>query len=269
MFRVIARGLSSLLLLAATSALVQPASAASAAVVLPEKCVVATQQDAFVHCEIDKVGRYSVAVIGDSHARSWFAPMLKLASKYSWKLTIISKSACPVLNPASMPQHIPSPTCKHWNENLQSYLKANHKYDLVLSAASSLVTHGYDSYAQSFKSVVPSLTKSGAQLLLVHDNPKPASGFLDCIKNNPNSASTACARDRAAALTPNDPMPDAARGMAGVKVVDFTNSFCGPKTCSPVIDGIVVYKDHSHMSPEWAMHMLPVLDAAIPKKFKG
>lgn len=265
MLRTIANGLTGLLLTLGSSL---PALAATPAPVLPEKCVVATQQAAFVHCEIDKVGKYSVAVIGDSHARSWFAPMLKLASKYSWRLTIISKSACPVLNPTSMPHHIPSPTCKLWNENLQGYLKANHKYDLVVSAASSLVTHGYDSYAQSFKSVVPSLTKSGSELLQIHDNPKPASGFLDCIKKNQNSASTACARDRASALTPNDPLPDAVRGMPGVKVVDFTDSFCGQKTCSPIIDGIVVYKDHSHMSPEWAMHLLPVLDRSIPEKFK-
>jgi len=30
-----------------------------------------------------------------------------------------------------------------------------------------------------------------------------------------------------------------------------------------------VYKDHSHMSKAFARHLTPVLDAAIPAKFKG
>jgi hypothetical protein len=257
-------------ILAMTASLLpQTSVAAQARVHLPEKCVVSTKVDNFAHCQTDSSGRFSVAIIGDSHARSWFEPMRLLAQKYSWKLTVISKSACPILDPEKFPKHLPSETCKSWNQQLQSYLATNPKFDLVVTASSSLVTHGYQSFATSFRAAVPSITGSGARLLVIRDNPKPASGFQRCIRENPRTAGAACARPRHEALTPKDPMPTAVRDMTNVKIADFTNSFCGPKLCQPVIGGIVVYKDHSHMSKAFARHLTPVLDAAIPAKFKG
>ena len=246
-----------------------PTAPSQAVIHLPEKCVVSTKVDNFAHCQTDSSGRFSVAIIGDSHARSWFEPMRLLAHKYSWKLTVISKSACPILDPKKFPKHLPSETCKSWNQQLQSYLANNPKFDLVVTASSSLVTHGYQSFATSFRGAVPAITKTGARLLVIRDNPKPASGFQRCIRENPRTAGAACARPRHEALTPKDSMPTAVRGMSNVKIADFTNSFCGPKLCQPVIGGIVVYKDHSHMSKAFARHLTPVLDAAIPAKFKG
>ena len=241
---------------------------ASAKIYLPEKCVVSTTVATFAHCQTDAKGKYSVAVIGDSHARSWFEPMRLLATRYSWKLTVISKSACPILDPANMPRHIPSPSCKSWNRSLQHYLATQPKFDLVINSSSSLVTHGYQSYAQSFRAAVPAITRTGAQLLVIRDNPKPASDFQACIRQNPTTAATQCSRPRADALKPNDPMPAAVASLPGVKVVDFTDSFCGKSSCPPMLAGISVYKDHSHMSKAFARHLTPVLEAAIPAKFK-
>lgn len=241
---------------------------ANAKIYLPEKCVVSTQVATFAHCQTDTKGKYSVAVIGDSHARSWFEPMRLLAARYSWKLTVISKSACPILDPGAMPSRIPSPTCASWNRSLQHYLATQPAFDLVINSSSSLVTHGYKSYAQSFRAAVPAITRTGAQLLVIRDNPKPATGFQACIKQNAKTAAIECSRPRAEALTPNDPMPAAVADLAGVKVVDFTDAFCGQKVCSPVLNGILVYKDHSHMSKAFARHLTSVLEAAIPAKLK-
>ena len=173
-----------------------PTAPSQAVIHLPEKCVVSTKVDNFAHCQTDSSGRFSVAIIGDSHARSWFEPMRLLAQKYSWKLTVISKSACPILDPKKFPKHLPSETCKSWNQHLQSYLANNPKFDLVVTASSSLVTHGYQSFATSFRAAVPAITKTGARLLVIRDNPKPASGFQRCIRENPRTAGAACARPR-------------------------------------------------------------------------
>lgn len=232
-------------------------------------CAISTQQLGFLSCHSgDPASKTSVALIGDSHTRSWFGPVSELAKKYDWKLTVVSKSACPPLDPAMIPGHIPSSTCKPWNQSLVKLLSSAPGFDLVINSSSSLVSQGQSGFAKAFKSMASKITATGAQLLVIRDNPKPSSDFLNCIKANPKSAATTCARDRASALTPNDPMPAAVQGMAGVKTANFTDAYCGAKTCSPVIDGITVYRDHSHISADWAMHLLPVLDAAIPVGFK-
>jgi hypothetical protein len=242
---------------------------ASTKVFVPARCVVETKASGFAHCELRRHGKYSVAIIGDSHARSWLQPMLRLSEKHNWTLTLISKSACPVLDTANPPSSLPSDTCLQWNNSLAKYLATRPHFDLVVNSTSSLVNHGYRSFSKSFAIAAKRIVATGAQLLVIRDNPKPASGFRACIREHLKTAATDCARLRTDALTPNDPMPAAVSGLHGVKVVDFTDAFCGPKLCSPLIDGIVVYKDFSHMSTDWALHLTPKLEAVIPAKFKG
>ena len=232
-------------------------------------CAVAVTTDNFTTCDSgDSKSAIEVALIGDSHTRSWFGPASLLAKKYGWHLTVVSKSACPPMEPGLIPSHLPSQTCISWNKSLQSYLKSQKPFNLVINMNSTLVTGGNPAFGAAFAGMAREITRTGAQLLVIHDNPKPASGFLNCIAAHKVAAANACSRPRTDALQPADPMGVAARNIPGVKLVDFTNSYCDATKCPPIIDGIVVYKDHSHISFNWAVHMLPVLDAAIPEKFK-
>jgi hypothetical protein len=258
--------LAAFLVFAPFAAGVQPANALDG---IPAGCVPKTDDYKFAHCQIDKSGKFSMAVIGDSHARSWIGPMRKLARKYSWKLTVVSKSACPILDPDSIPKHIPSPSCAQWNRKLLDFLSGSGKFDLIVTASSSLVTHGYKSYSDSFASVAPKITATGATLLVIRDNPKPKSGFQNCLRLHGSTAALDCAQIRWKALNPRDKMPQAVSGSAGVKVADFTDAYCGPQVCSPIIDGILVYRDHSHITGAFANHLTPKLDSVIPGRFKN
>ena len=232
-------------------------------------CAVAVQTDNFMTCHSgNEASKIRVALIGDSHTRSWFGPTSALAAKYGWSLTVISKSACPPMDPNMMPAHLPSKTCTNWNRKLVSYLKTAQPFNLIINASSSFVTQGQPDFANAFASMAGKLTETGAHLIVIHDNPKPRGDFLDCLAKHPTDGATACARDRAGALTPNDPMPAAVKGQPNVQIADFTNEYCGPKRCAPIIGGIVVYRDHSHISKDWGMHLQPRLDAVIPAKFK-
>lgn len=232
-------------------------------------CAVPVTSAGFKTCESGAdVPKFNVALIGDSHTRSWFGPTKDLALKYQWKLTVISKSACPPLNPSNMPSHLPSPTCLEWNQRLQSYLSDHPAFDLIINMSSSFVTQGSPTYASSFAWAIQQMAKAGSHVIVIKDNPKPSSGFLACIAANPKNADTACARAKVAALQPIDPMPSAVVGYKNVQVADFTDSYCSATVCSPVIAGITVYRDHSHISAPWALHMQNRLDSIIPAKFK-
>jgi SGNH domain (fused to AT3 domains) len=247
----------------------QLSPAAPALAFTPGMCDVAVQVNDFVTCDSgDKNSKTQVALLGDSHTRSWFGPVSAMTAKYKWHLTVISKSGCPPLDPTMMPAHLSSQTCLPWNQKLQTYLKQHPPFDLVFNMSSTLVSHGKYDYGQSFASVVKQLTARGAKVVDIRDNPKPAAGFKTCIAQHPTNAPTACARPRLDALQPSDPMPDAVRSIRGVTVADFTDAYCGANTCSPVISGIKVYRDHSHITPEWAMHLLPRLEALVPAEFK-
>jgi hypothetical protein len=260
--------LASVLLVTALLAVLAPAGAAQA--YQRGMCAVPTKNIGFTTCDSGSAHpSFRVAMIGDSHTREWFEPVRILAAKYNWNLTVVSKSACPPLDPTMMPTVLPSKSCIPWNEKLQTYIKKQKPFDLVINSSSSFVTKGYKSFGKAFASVVSELTARGSKVLVIRDNPKPLATFDSCLAQNGMAHEAVCARPRTDALTPDDPMVKAVAGMKHVKVADFTNSFCRPTVCYPVIQGIKVYRDHSHISKDWALHLLYRVDSAIPPEFKA
>lgn len=233
-------------------------------------CKISREGTGFKVCQKgDPHGKIRVALIGDSHTREWFVPVDNLAFKHHWNLTMISKSACSLVDPDVYPANLTHPSCKGWNQQLLAYLGGVKPFDLIINSNSSLVTQGRSDVGASFASMVKKLTANEkTQFFLIHDTPKPNPNFVPCIELWMDKSADKCSVTREQGLTPADPMPGAVSGMANVTVADFTDSFCSLKSCPPVMGNIVVYKDNSHITTTWAAHLQPVLEAAIPAEFK-
>jgi len=52
---------------------------------------------------------------------------------------------------------------------------------------------------------------------------------------------------------------EAAAGLRHVHVLDLTDLFCDGGVCPPVKNGIIVYRDNSHISEPFARSLAPVL----------
>lgn len=231
-------------------------------------CLVTKDNFGFTACpKGDLAGTINVGLIGDSHMRQYFAPLDYLAYKYHWHVTYISKSACPVGDASIFPTGVSSASCKDWNGRLTKYLAEQPPFDLIVNSNSSLVTHGNKLIGAAFAKTVTSQTARGTIWLTIRDNPKPNNNFLACIAKNVANAAVACARTRAQALTPADVLVPAIKGLPNVVIADFTNAFC-KKVCPPVIQNTVVYRDHSHISSNFARKMVHHLEDAIPARFK-
>lgn len=231
-------------------------------------CLVTKDNFGFTACpKGDLAGSITVGLIGDSHMRQYFAPLDYLAYKYHWHLTYISKSACPVADPSLFPAGVSSASCKDWNGRLVKYLAEQPPFDLIVNSNSSLVTHGNKLIGAAFAKTVQSQTARGTIWLSIRDNPKPKNDFLACIAKNVANAAVACARPRAQALTPPDVLVPAIKGLPNVVIADFTNAFC-KAVCPPVIQNTVVYRDHSHISSNFARKLFHHLEDSIPARFK-
>jgi peptidoglycan/LPS O-acetylase OafA/YrhL len=233
-------------------------------------CKISREGVGFKVCHLgDPNGKIRVALVGDSHTRQWFVPVDDLAWKYHWKITMISKSACTLVDPKLFPLNLTHGSCKGWNQQLLSYLKSQKPFDLIINSNASTLTQGRRDVGQAFASMARSLVSNGhTKLFLIHDTPKPDPNFVPCIEMWLKDSPAKCSVSRETGLLPADPMPAAVNGMKNVIVADFTNSFCNLKTCSPIQGNIVVYKDNSHITSTWAQHLEPVLEAAIPSEFK-
>ena len=64
-------------------------------------------------------------------------------------------------------------------------------------------------------------------------------------------------------LVADDPLRDAASGLAGLTLLDFTDVFCGAEVCRPVVGGANVYRDQDHLTVTFADTLAPWYTAAI------
>ena len=229
-------------------------------------CAVAKAEDAFRTCDYgDRHGSITVALLGDSHLRQYFAPLNAIAIAHHWRVTLISKSACPPLAAGFNLGSNPDPTCKTWQVSLGNYLQARQPFDLVISSASSLVTSKVKNLGKSFAALVKSQTVRGSKWLLVRDNTKPRSNFLACIEAHQRQVAAKCSVSKSFGLQPFDRLPNAVAGIKGVTVADFTNIYC-PLQCSPVINNIIVYRDHSHLTNTFAITLRKPFEEVLPKE---
>jgi hypothetical protein len=68
------------------------------------------------------------------------------------------------------------------------------------------------------------------------------------------------------AIPPNTAITNAAKAMSaeGVKRVVLRNQFCDNKLCYPVVGSMIVYRDFSHISAEYARALAPYIAKQLP-----
>jgi hypothetical protein len=107
------------------------------------------------------------------------------------------------------------------------------------------------------------------RIVVIRDTPETPVGTLDCITramDRHQRAGERCAFPRAPAVPP-DPAATAARRIHDprVKLVDLNHSICDRRRCYPVVGGVLVYKDLSHLTPLFATTLGPFLDRRVAR----
>ena len=212
-----------------------------------------------------------IALIGDSHARQYFDPMLALANRLNFRLDVISKTACPVQDPNDYQLGGDGGNlyCREWNQELEKYL-ATAEYDLLVTSNSTLIHDGKRAPTRSFVSAVESWRGYGHEVLVIKDNAKPnvkdeVSDFRYCIELYPLLAAEKCGTPRDEALFPPDTFYTETVKIPGVHGLDLTEIYCDEEWCPAVIDWIIVYRDGSHLSATFAKTLEDELEGALRK----
>jgi peptidoglycan/LPS O-acetylase OafA/YrhL len=227
-------------------------------------------KEGFRVAELGVVGSEKrIAIVGDSHARQYYDPLAALAEKYSFQLDVISKSACSIQHPESyaLDGHGAGLFCEDWNRQLAEYLETA-SYDLLVSSNSTLVHDGDQQAGESYAQAVSSWVDLGFEVLVIRDNPKPVVNdevldFRYCIEEQGPNAEEVCGTEIGRALEPFDSLFVAASEVAGVNALDLTDVYCDGDWCPVIIDGVILYRDGSHITVTFAKTLEDELEYAI------
>ena len=212
-----------------------------------------TKSDACEYAELDS--QKTMVLYGDSHAAQWFPALAEIASRSGYKLVSLTKSACPSVDVVRSDQGaFKMSRCKKWREDsIQRIMKM--KPDV-------LVMSSFQYFAQprqfqdrdkwwddGQRKLLAQVKNASPNLIYLTDTPHPARDIPACLTNNSISECNKTERSKNLSIS-------------GFEVID-PNSWLCSRTCPAVKDGVVAYRDASHISVDIAIALIPRLTQAL------
>lgn len=221
----------------------------------------------------DTASSTTVALVGDSHAATWTTAFQQIALQRDWRLEMLAKGACPLLdlaptNPLSrMADYLGR--CGEWRAQILERLEADPPRLIVLGLWRGYGTEeslsGYRAYdaawTDALTRLVQRLRGTGAQVLVLGPIPSPGfvvpvclSGYLDDVP--------ACTPERASAVNESGiAAEDAATYAGGGHYGDLTELFCTADRCPVIVGNTLVYFDATHTTLAYARVLAPAVGA--------
>jgi peptidoglycan/LPS O-acetylase OafA/YrhL len=218
-----------------------------------------------------KGASFRVALIGDSHAASWFPALDALAVKQGWELTTYFKGGCPFSEAKRIAvggTAAETASCAEWNKRLVAVLGQEKPFNLVVTTAygdaSTFVGADGEKAAavDGFRAAWAPLIARGSKVAVIKDVPHAGVAGAQCLVDHP-SAPTGCVITAASSADKVDYLPAAAHGFAGADLLSFNSYFCTASTCPTVIGGVFVYRDQDHFTATFSRSLAPFVLAAL------
>ena len=196
-----------------------------------------------------------IVLFGDSHAAQWFPTLEKLAEEKGFELISLTKSACP--GPAVTKVdtgEYKNKDCFAWREyafnrikkiNPDAVLVSGFQHFEVPSQYSSRESWWREGEVKTYKT----LQGSSQHIIYISDTPHPNRDIPSCI--------AAGNLDRCNGSERSTPIFS-----PGYQKINPTSWLCD-RNCPGVIDGLVTYRDSSHLSVAMARALSPQLEAAL------
>ncbi|WP_445170732.1 acyltransferase family protein [Mycolicibacterium sp. Dal123E01] len=221
----------------------------------------------------DTASTTSVALIGDSHAAMWTPAFQTIAAQRHWRLQMMAKEACPVMNARAGNafgnlvedlQH-----CQHWRDEIVARLAAEHPRLVVVSVWRG---YGFDETMSGFRAfdrawlddmtqLVRQLRDTGAQVLVLGPIPSPHANVPICVSGHLDDV-TACALSRSAAVDQAGIAAEAAAAAAGGgHYADLSDLFCTAERCPVIVGNTLIYLDVSHLTFQYSRFLTPAIAA--------
>ena len=224
-----------------------------------------------------------IALVGDSMAGNWWAPLAQIATQEHWELITELHATCAwtatqLYDPVNKGAY---PTCYQWGVSLLSDLITTVRPDVVITSeiasetslahpasgpqASADVGAGMATYWRQ-------LQDHGIGVIAMRETPITGMNDPACVAKY-GMDTQPCAVPTSKAVSTDPPSTYANRDLGGtVPVINMNSLICGPALCPAVVGNVLVYMDSHHLTQSYAQTLTPylrdkltgVLDKTLP-----
>ena len=230
-----------------------------------------------VRCERGDVeGDVHIALVGDSHALSWFPAVERAALQHGWRISTFLRGSCPVSTARAVrPNPREEERCHAWAAEVIAEVTNAESIDVVITSAlnnkewENGTGDGFENAVHGYEQAWRSFVGSGKQVVALGSTPLPRDDVVDCLAEYPAAR---CTRSVHSSRQPGveaaplaDPMRDAVIRVADPDVVfvDPLDHFCAEGRCPAVAGNVVIYVDESHMSLPYARSLAPLIERSV------
>jgi peptidoglycan/LPS O-acetylase OafA/YrhL len=219
-------------------------------------CHIHIRQTVSPRCEYgDLTSDETIVLYGDSHAAQWFPALDLIGKKRGIKIVSLTKSACPsaeVIKELSSQYDVED--CQAFRDSSVARINKIKPLAVILTGMQPFTAPYSDESARTWwlagESTVFNRIKSATKFpIYLTDTPLPQVDIPDCL-----------VADRGAKCDTSRPV--AAEVAPGLIPINPTPWLCTDK-CPAVVDGIVAYRDKSHLTVEMSEHLSRALENAL------
>jgi hypothetical protein len=216
----------------------------------------------------DREGDVTIALVGDSHAAQWFPALESIAEARHWRLLTFVKVACPfidmkVRNVALKREY---PECAEFRERTIERL-AGIEPDLTLVSMSRFAIHPVAeddrSVERQGEAVARAVARLPGPIALIVDTPDAGRDVPSCLSRHVGDTRR-CAVPLGTAFAGRlGDLERLAAARTGSGIIDLTAHVCRGDPCPVAVDGMIVFRDHRHLTATFAASLAPVLEPEL------
>ena len=197
----------------------------------------------------------TMVLYGDSHAAQWFPALVEIASRSGYRLISLTKSACPSVDTVRLDQGgFKMSRCKQWRINTIKRIQEINPDVLIMSsfqyfAQPPRIADREKWWNDGQRKLLTEVKNISPHLIYITDTPHPLRDIPACLANYSISKCNTTQRSEDLSIS-------------GFNVIN-PNSWLCSRVCPAVKDGVVAYRDASHISVDIAIALIPRLTQAM------
>ncbi len=240
----------------------------------PGQCQLDHQLVAPKGCDIGNPTGTPVVLFGDSHANQWLPALTVIAKQRDWHLYIMTKSGCPVpnLRPRNDGSRYSDSDCIQWRQKSITTIVHTIKPRIIVVSSLSIYSSNASELLTAWNKSLDQLRELQSPIVYIEDTPFPGTDIPACISGHLDNWNKCSFNLSDAHRIEAIPLAVLRGSEPHVSVVDLTALLCTNQECPAVRNGVLLYRDTSHITTEASKLLAPALEAAmvsakvLPKK---
>lgn len=203
-----------------------------------------------------KDAKHTVVIFGDSIGLQWFPVVAKIYEKPDWKIMVITKSSCPMVDQAFFYQRIAREyvECTQWRNSTLGALSTLNP-DVVILGSALGYPFSQSDWVEGTSRVLDVISKVSDETYIIRATPAISFDGPACLSRKHwqsffLSTSNKCQESYASKQNDDvyQSLQQAAKRYDNVEVLDFNELICPNGLCSAEEQGKIVFRDTQHLT---------------------